>query len=50
LSGCNRFSESFPAKRKIFPIGAWRGFKLLPQALICASFSAQREMSQNSFF
>jgi hypothetical protein len=50
LSGCNRFSESFSAKRKIFLVGTWSGFKLLPQALICTSFSAEREMRQNSFF
>jgi hypothetical protein len=49
-SGCNRFSESIPAKRKIFLIGGWSGFKLLSQALIYGSFSARREMPQNSFF
>jgi hypothetical protein len=50
LLGCNRFSESFSAKRKIFLVGTWSGFKLLPQALIYTSFSAEREMRQNSFF
>ncbi|MFC3325498.1 hypothetical protein [Mesorhizobium cantuariense] len=50
LSGCNRFSESIPAKRKIFPVGEWSGFKLLSQALIYSSFSARREVPQNSFF
>jgi hypothetical protein len=40
LSGCNRFSESVAAKRKIFLVGAWSGYKLLPQALNFASFSA----------
>ncbi|RWC61681.1 hypothetical protein [Mesorhizobium sp.] len=49
-SGCNRFSESIPAMRKIFLLGGWSGFKLLPQALIYGSFSAGREMPQNSFF
>ncbi|MER9603147.1 hypothetical protein [Mesorhizobium sp. M0243] len=50
LSGCNCFSESIPAKRKIFLVYRWSGFKLLSQALFSGSFSAWGEKPQNRFF